>query len=198
MDAYSYLNRGGVFSNAQTGNILLFSVNLTTGNFKIALRYFVPIMAFVVGIAFASILRHSYRGKPHIYWQKTVVLVEALLLFCVAFIPQSLNLLATSLISLACGAQVESFRKIRDRELSIATTMCIGNLRSGVQALCEYRFTKEKRTLENGLVSFAVVLCFAIGAICGNLLLGFLNEKTILVSAVIMLFAFGTMSIYKK
>ena len=31
MDAYSYLARGKVFANAQTGNILLFGVNLADG-----------------------------------------------------------------------------------------------------------------------------------------------------------------------
>ena len=31
MDAYSYLARGQVFANAQTGNMLLFGVNLASG-----------------------------------------------------------------------------------------------------------------------------------------------------------------------
>ena len=30
MDAYSYLVRGGVFANAQTGNLLLLGINLTS------------------------------------------------------------------------------------------------------------------------------------------------------------------------
>ena len=34
MDAYSYLVRGGVFANAQTGNLLLFGINLTSGSFE--------------------------------------------------------------------------------------------------------------------------------------------------------------------
>lgn len=33
MDAYSYIMRGHVFANAQTGNMLLFGVNLSEGNF---------------------------------------------------------------------------------------------------------------------------------------------------------------------
>lgn len=37
MDAYSYIERGHVFANAQTGNILLFGVNLSEGNFKMAI-----------------------------------------------------------------------------------------------------------------------------------------------------------------
>ena len=33
MDAYSYLYRGEVFANAQTGNMLLFGVNAAGGDF---------------------------------------------------------------------------------------------------------------------------------------------------------------------
>ena len=32
MDAYSYIERGQVFANAQTGNMLLLGVNLSQGN----------------------------------------------------------------------------------------------------------------------------------------------------------------------
>ena len=33
MDAYSYMERGEVFANAQTGNMLLFGVHLSQGDF---------------------------------------------------------------------------------------------------------------------------------------------------------------------
>ena len=39
MDAYSYLERGNVFANAQTGNLLLFGVNLAEGNYFAMLSY---------------------------------------------------------------------------------------------------------------------------------------------------------------
>ena len=34
LDAYSYLCRGGVFANAQTGNIVLVGMNAAHGNFR--------------------------------------------------------------------------------------------------------------------------------------------------------------------
>ena len=51
MDAYSYMCRDHVFANAQTGNILLFGVNLSQGNWGTALHYLGPILAFIVGLA---------------------------------------------------------------------------------------------------------------------------------------------------
>lgn len=42
MDAYSYIMRGHVFANAQTGNMLLFGVNLSEGNFSNRIDLFLP------------------------------------------------------------------------------------------------------------------------------------------------------------
>ena len=50
LDAYSYLLRGGVFANAQTGNIVLLGVYLQRGNFNMVIHYLVPIAAFAVGV----------------------------------------------------------------------------------------------------------------------------------------------------
>ena len=56
MDAYSYLARGHVFANAQTGNMLLFGVNLASGQFQNALHYLCPVLAFGFGIFLAEFI----------------------------------------------------------------------------------------------------------------------------------------------
>lgn len=38
-DAYTYMGRGKVFANAQTGNIVLMATNFCEGDFAKALRY---------------------------------------------------------------------------------------------------------------------------------------------------------------
>ena len=43
MDAYSYLLRGEVFANAQTGNMLLLGVHASQGNWAMCLKYAFPI-----------------------------------------------------------------------------------------------------------------------------------------------------------
>ena len=47
MDAYSYLARGQVFANAQTGNMLLFGVNLARGQFQHVYIIYVPYLLLV-------------------------------------------------------------------------------------------------------------------------------------------------------
>lgn len=191
MDAYSYLCRGEVFANAQTGNILLFGVNMSTGSFTEAVKYLLPVLAFALGIAQASVLRHKFQNRPRIHWRQIVVITEGLLFLMIAFIPRRYDLLANSLISMACGAQVESFRTFHGNGL--ATTMCIGNLRQAVRSSCDYWFTKNREAGKRGLLSFGVIVTFAAGAILGNFFVVWWQERAIWVSTVFMIAAFVLM-----
>ena len=168
MDAYSYMCRDEVFANAQTGNMLLLGINLSERNWGMALRYLFPVLAFAIGIALADVVRMHAKDKSLFHWRQLSVLCEALVLFVVCFFPQSMNLAANSLTSLACGIQVESFRKIHGN--GIATTMCIGNLRSGTAALSVYLREKKPEQIRQSMHYFAIIFIFAVGAgIGGNL-----------------------------
>ena len=194
MDAYSYIMRGHVFANAQTGNMLLFGVNLSEGNFQTALTYFCPILAFTIGIMLADVFR--MKSIERLHWRQISVLLEAIVLAGVCFIPVSLNLLANSLTSLACGIQVESFRKIHGN--GIATTMCIGNLRSGTQNWCDFHYTKNKESAFKGMLYYGIILMFIIGAIIGNAFVKLLAEKAILICAAVLFMAFIMMFVDKE
>lgn len=194
MDAYSYLERGRVFANAQTGNMLLLGVSLSEGNFHLVVRYLFPVLAFAIGIALADVVR--IKGIIRLHWRQISVLFEALILATVSFMPHNMNLLANSLTSLACGIQVESFRKIHGN--GIATTMCIGNLRSATQNLCSYFYTKEKGHLEKGLLYYGIIFCFIIGAVIGNAFIKIFHEKAILCCSVMMFLAFILMFIDRE
>lgn len=191
MDAYSYLCRDQVFANAQTGNMLLFGVNLSTGNFSEALRYLVPVLAFAFGIALAEVMRHRFHSKRWLHWRQAALVIEMLCLAAAAFFPQSLNLAANSLISFACGTQVQSFRKVNGS--SIATTMCIGNLRAATHAISDYCFTKDKQMLKNGFLYLSVIAMFIVGAVLGNFVISFWRERAVLACLPFLLAAFFLM-----
>ena len=52
-DAYTYLARGNVFANAQTGNIVLLSQHIADGDLASSIRYLVPLTFFALGVAAA-------------------------------------------------------------------------------------------------------------------------------------------------
>ena len=195
MDAYSYIQRDQVFANAQTGNMLLFGVNLSGGNLRGALHYFFPVFAFAIGIAIAELVRAKERDLLH--WRQVAVLFEGIILVGVAFIPLDMNLIANSLTSFACGIQVESIRKIRGN--GIATTMCIGNLRSGTQNLCNFIRKKDKEDFKKAVLYYGIIVCFVTGAVIGNFFIHMFHERAILCCSVVLFFAFFLMFIdYEK
>lgn len=196
MDSYSYICRGEVFANAQTGNILLLGVNLTKGNFAVTFQYLCPFLAFTVGIVISEIIRYKYSKISALHWRQITVFAEAIILLAVGFIPLNMNLIANSLTSLACGIQVESFRKIQGN--AIATTMCIGNLRSGTQHFCDFILNKDKDHLKKGLLYYGIILCFVSGAIIGSVTITYFHEKAIFICPVTLFIALVIMFYQKK
>lgn len=57
LDAYTYVSRGGVFANAQTGNMVLLGIRLSEGAWRQAAYYFVPIVAFAAGVLLAELIQ---------------------------------------------------------------------------------------------------------------------------------------------
>ena len=111
-DAYTYLCRGGVFANAQTGNIVLFGLELAQREWIRALGYLVPIVAFAVGVVVAEVVKHRYKVQQNrdinIHWRQIIVLAETVLVACMAFLPQERNTVVNSVISFVCALQVLS------------------------------------------------------------------------------------------
>ena len=184
MDAYSYLFRGQVFSNAQTGNMLLLGVNIAGGNFVVALKYFWPVLFFAIGIIVSDVINTRKKYKM-VHWRQISVLLEAIILTAVVFLPESANDLANALLSFACGIQVQSFRAIHGN--SITTTMCIGNFRSGTSNLDRFLVTKEKSYLKKSMLYYGIIVSFIVGAIIESFLIPILGTYSILFSTVLLI-----------
>lgn len=159
-DAYTYMYRGKVFANAQTGNIVLLAQNLVDRNWSVALRYFSPLLFFALGVAAAECIHMRYQKAQRIHWRQLVLAIEILLLFAVGFFPNEMDLLANAMVSFACAMQVQAFRKVNG--YAFASTMCIGNLRSGMESLCAYGKTKDKKILRKSGNYFGIIFLFAL------------------------------------
>lgn len=187
MDAYSYLARGGVFANTQTGNVVLLSVNAFGGAWSKTLGYLVPILAFAVGVLITDSLRERFLHWQRVHWRQLVLLAEILLTVFVGCLPESRNVLANVLLSLSCAMQVQAFRKVDG--YAFASTMCTGNLRSGVESLNAWRRTGDRDALAKTGDYFGVILLFALGAGVGSLLVRVMGLRTIWCSGALLLAA---------
>ena len=109
LDAYTYLCRGGVFANAQTGNIVLFGLHLAEGRWAQALFCLVPIAAFFLGVYVTEALKSRSRPTGRLHWRQRAVAVEFAVLAVVSLLPApGWNSLANVLVSFLCAMQVES------------------------------------------------------------------------------------------
>lgn len=103
---------------------------------QIGLRYLFPLLAFVFGVFVAENVQNRFKYAKKMHWRQGILLAEIGILAIVGFIPNAYNMIATVMVSFACAMQVQTFRKVGG--YSYASTMCIGNLRSGTAALSLY------------------------------------------------------------
>ena len=81
--------------------------------------------------------------------------------------------------------QVQAFHKVHG--YPFASTMCIGNLRSGMDSLVGFGHTRDKKLLWKSLHYFGVIFVFAMGAGIGRQCVGIFGEKTIWLSCALLL-----------
>jgi uncharacterized membrane protein YoaK (UPF0700 family) len=167
LDAYSYLARGGVFANAQTGNVVLFGVRAAAGNWTLAWETLPSIVAYVCGVAVARLLRvrpqkHTFRAT--LICQALELLVLLLLLFFGRFVS---DVYAVSLIAFSAALQNTSFSNIGPWQFNSAMTT--SNLRNAVSGWVQRAMGETDPKLRGeAVIGSVILLCFAVGAVLGG------------------------------
>lgn len=190
-DAYTYRCRDAVFANAQTGNIVLMSSHMFSGDWGICLKYLIPVAAFILGTFVAENIHYRLKMYEKIHWRQLILIAEIIILFGVGFMPSGINTAANALVSFVCAMQVQTFHKIHGH--AYASTMCIGNMRSGTEALCAYIHTHDKVILRKAGTYFGVILVFAIGAGIGSFVTSYIGIRSIWISCALLLISFVMM-----
>lgn len=190
-DAYTYLCRGKVFANAQTGNIVLLSAALLRGDWAVCLKYVIPLLSFVFGTMAAEFIHMRFRNFRQLHWRQLVLIQEIAFLLIVGFLPHSVDPLANALVSFVCAMQVHTFHKVHGH--AYASTMCIGNLRCASEALGEYLHSHDRRSLEAARTYFGVILVFAVGAGLGSFVTEAADIRAIWVCCGLLLVSFALM-----
>ena len=140
LDAYTYLCRGGVFANAETGNMVLLGVKLAAGNWAGAAKYLPPIFAFFLGVLVAEVIRR--RGKAAVssklHWRQWVLALEIVVLAAAAFLPMGggWDMAVNWAVSFVCALQVESFRRVHGKAYAAAPSCSISSFRPATGTSC--------------------------------------------------------------
>lgn len=186
LDAYTFVGRGGVFANAQTGNVVLMGIEAATGEWRQVVLHAVPVLAFMVGVVVAEIIKKPSMRLFIKDSERAVLILETVVLFIVGFIPYtSPNIIVTVVVSFVSSVQISSFRKLVGSTYS--TTMVTGNLRSATQE-AYIAFTKKNDESARRTIRYSTInLSFLAGAILGGLLTSFIGVKAVWIPVIVLI-----------
>lgn len=188
LDAYTFIDRGGVFANAQTGNIVLFGVYAAQGEWRQALIHVPPIAAFVVGVIVTEMIKNKSTHFFTLKWERIILILEIIVLFIVGFIPETIpDDVVNVTIAFVASIQVSSFRKLVDSPY--ATTMSTGNLRSASYAAYVAFTQKDHSAAIRAIRYFTIIFTFLFGAFLGGIFTLKIGVKAIWGAAMILVFA---------
>jgi len=182
LDAYTFMTRDGVFANAQTANVVLFGIDLVQGDWRSALGYVPPLVAFTLGVFTAEAVSRPAVARIVRRPVRAVLVIEIVVLAIVGFVPTSVpNPVVTIAISFVAALQVTTFRVLVDQAFS--TTMTTGNLRSLSQAAF-HRIADGDRAAGARALNFGFVIAgFLCGAILGSQMVRVLDTGAAWVAA---------------
>ncbi|HWR24433.1 MAG TPA: YoaK family protein [Feifaniaceae bacterium] len=180
LDAYTYLLHGGVFANAQTGNMVLLFISLAEGEWTKAGYYVIPIVAFALGIFVTDILKRRFVTARNVHWRQISVLAEFFILIIIGSLPAAIpDGIVNITVSFVCAVQVASFSRLHG--MGYATTMCTNNLRQAVENGASYRIDKDKAAGSRARKYLAVIAVFCLGAlVCARAVRVFGNRSIFL------------------
>ena len=191
--AFTYLLRGNVFCNAQTGNVVLMGMALGSGQWRHALYYLIPISASIGGAFLSEILPTPVKRHLPMRWETMLIAIEIAAVLFLGLLPESAPVQISQVtINFIASMQYNTFRQAQGDPY--ASTFCTNNLRLAAENL--YRRAKDgDRDAGRRCARYLrFILCFCLGTVLGVLLAAPLGVHSIwaccglLATALLLLF----------
>jgi uncharacterized membrane protein YoaK (UPF0700 family) len=194
LDAFTFIEKGHVFANAMTGNVVLLGVFTAARNWTQAGGHLLPILAFLLGIVVGEILKNP-RIERAVHWSATVCLVtEIIVLVIMGGLPASVPYYFFTLsISFVATLQSAMFPKIE--KYTINTVMTTGNLRSLFQTLTAVVFSHLHEEGATSKIRIVGTVCtsFLLGAFLGGLVSPLAHNRALWVPSGLLFFICATL-----
>ncbi len=176
--AYTYLLKGYVFCNAQTGNIVLMGMALGSGKWGEGFYYLIPITAYVLGATISELLPNPIKHRLPVRWDTILIAIEMIIVTILGFVPDSAPVQISQVaINFIASMQYNTFRQAEG--IPVATTFATNHVRQigiGIAKEIKHRHDPEKphrKRLSKHATMLAFFLSGAIlGTIGGNLVTG--------------------------
>ncbi len=169
LDSFGWIIYGHVFTNAQTGNIILFGVYSAQGDWPQALRHVPPMLAFFPGV-FAALLLGDWTASSGKLRAPVISLaIEIAVLLVLAALPGGVPR-GLLVFMLAFVASLQSCCFDRVGTWSYNSVVTTGNLRTlGIAAYKGIFPHRDPIAAREALLFAAICASFAAGAILGGI-----------------------------
>ena len=170
LGAFTYVLRGGVFCNAQTGNVVLLGMELGKGDWNGALYYLIPIGAYILGAVVSELLPNPVKHRLAVRWDTLLIAVEMIVIVILGFLPESAPVQISQVaVNFIASMQYNTFRQAEG--VAVATTFVTNHIRQvgvGLAMEWRHRHNAEKPHRRKFLTHLGMLLFFAAGATVGT------------------------------
>lgn len=184
--AYTYLLRGNVFCNAQTGNVVLMGMALGAKKWNEAFYYLIPISAYLMGAFISELFPNPVKHRLPIRWDTLLIGIEMFVVLILGFIPESAPVQISQVaINFIASMQYNTFRQAEG--VPMATTFATNHIRQigvGLAKEVKHLSTEDKSHRKKLRQHFEMLIFFLIGAVVGTILCNLFIGKAIWVTLI--------------
>ena len=193
--AFTYLLRGNVFCNAQTGNVVLMGLAIGSGEINQAIYYMVPIFAYLSGAFISEILPNPIKHRLKIRWDTLLIGIEIVIVILLGFIPESFPVQISQVaINFIASMQFNTFRQAQGTPM--ATTFATNHIRQIGIALAkeiQHRNKEDKNHRIKLKKHFFMLLFFLLGAVIGTIFCNLISGRAIWITSIPLICLFYMM-----
>ncbi|MCX8743343.1 DUF1275 domain-containing protein [Lactobacillus sp. B3795] len=178
IDAYTFIEQGGVFAGLQTGNSILFGISLANHDFAQSLKYIFSIIFFALGIVIIKVMQ---RKLDSINTRKVIIMFYEIVVIMIVglLVKDTSSVLIVGLLSLVSAAQLQEFKLLKGNPFN--PLMMTGNIskiaNNAYLALADH----DKKAKSLLIDTIMVITSFILGTFIMGIVDHYLNAYSVLV-----------------
>ncbi|CAI2589028.1 hypothetical protein AKUA2103_06030 [Apilactobacillus kunkeei] len=178
IDAYTFIEQGGVFAGLQTGNSILFGISLANHDFAQSLKYIFSIIFFALGILIIKVMQRkldsiNIRKVIIMFYEIVVIMIVGLL------VKNTSSVLIVGLLSLVSAAQLQEFKLLKGNPFN--PLMMTGNISKIANNAYLALVDHDKKAQSLLMDTIMVITSFILGTFIIGIVDHYLNAYSVLV-----------------
>ncbi|MCK8619303.1 DUF1275 domain-containing protein [Apilactobacillus kunkeei] len=178
IDAYTFIEQGGVFAGLQTGNSILFGISLANHDFDQSLKYIFSIIFFALGIVIIKVMQ---RKLDSINTRKVIIMFYEIVVIMLVglLVKDTSSFLIVGLLSLVSAAQLQEFKLLKGNPFN--PLMMTGNISKIANNAYLALVDHDKKAKSLLIDTIMVITSFILGTFIMGIVDHYLNAYSVLV-----------------